>query len=60
MKIKPIDSTNGSKLIIKDVIICILEFWDEKDPKIAVERVYHVPSNLVIRVMTETVSCYNF
>lgn len=33
MKIKLIDSTNGSKLIIKDVITCILEFWGKKRPK---------------------------
>lgn len=60
MKIKLIDSTDGSKLIIKDVITCILEFWGEKrDPKIAAERVYRGPGNLVIRVMTQTVS-YNF
>lgn len=48
------------KLIIKYVITYILEFWDEKDPKIPVERIYHVPSILVIKVMTETISCFNF
>ena len=52
--------TNGSKLIIKDVITYILEFWDEKHPKIPVERIYHVPSSLVIKVMTEAISCFNF
>lgn len=56
MKIKPIDLTNGSKLINQDIITCILEFWDEKDPKMPVERIYHVPSSLVIK---ETISCFN-
>lgn len=56
MKIKPIDLTNGSKLINKDVITCTLEFWDEKDPKMPVERIFHVPSSLVIK---EMISCFN-
>lgn len=61
MKIKPTDSTNGSKFIIKDVITCILEFWGGKrDPKIAAERVFHGLGNLLIRVITKTLSCYNF
>lgn len=59
MKIKPIDSTNGSKLIIKDIIACILECWEEKDPKIAVESAYHGPGN-VNNLSNDTVSCYNF
>ena len=50
MKIKPIDSTNGSKAIIEDIITCILEFWGEKHPKIAVNRAYHGPGNLVFQV----------
>ena len=60
MKIKPIDSTNGSKAIIEDIITCILEFWGEKHPKIAVNRAYHGPGNLVIRVMTQPLSCCGF
>lgn len=42
MKIKLIDSTNGSKLIIKDIITCILKFGvgrgERKRPKIAAEK----------------------
>lgn len=60
MKIKPIDSTNGSKLIIKNIITCIFKVQGEKDPKIAIERVYYGPGNLAIQVMTPTLSCCNF
>lgn len=59
MKIKFIDLINGLKLIIKDIIVCILECWEEKDLKIVVESVYYGLGN-VNNLSNDIVFCYNF